>query len=226
MTGTSNTYNFSPPIGSIALNAFSRCGVKRTEIVAQHMEDAWMETNLLQANWGADGITWWTVELITLPMTQGVATYPVPANVVSVLDVYINNGSSNRLITNFSRTDFASLANPTEQGVPTVVWYDRLLAPTLTLWPSPDGNATYTLNFYAYTQIQDATAKEGGNAAIPYFWLDAFTADLAYRLSRHYAPALEAARKIDKQEAYATACKQVEPAAMFISPGLQGYFRP
>lgn len=222
---TSALYTFNPPIGSLALNAFSRCGVKRTELLAQHMEDSYMETNLLQADWAADGIIWWTVELVSQPLTQGVSTYSVPANVVSVLDVYINNGTSNRLIGNFSRTDYASLANPTEQGYPSVVWYNRALSPSLTLWPTPDGAATYTMNFYAYTQIQDAVAKQGGNAAIPLWWLDAFTSDLAHRLSRHYAPALEAARKIDKQEAYAKACKQVEPSAMFINPGLQGYYR-
>src|ERR1700724_4670258 len=121
----SGTYNFNLSLGSLALNAFSRCGIRRTELTPQHMETAYIETNLLQENWGADGITWWTVELLSQPLTQGVATYPVPANVVSVLDIYINNGTSNRLITNFSRTDYASLANPSEQGFPTVAWFNR-----------------------------------------------------------------------------------------------------
>lgn len=226
VTGNSNAYTFNPPIGSLALNAFSRCGIKRTEVTPQHMEDSYMETNLLQADWAADGIIWWTVELINQPLTQGVATYSIPANVVSVLDIYINNGTSNRLITNFSRTDYASLANPNQQGFPTVAWFDRQLSPSLTLWPSPDNSATYTMSYYAYTQIQDAVTKQGGNAAIPYWWLNAFVADLAHRLSRHYAPALEAARKVDRQEAYNTACKQVEPSAIGITPGLQNYFRP
>jgi hypothetical protein len=225
LMANSGTFLFNPPIGTLTLNAFSRCQIQRTEILAPHMENAWMEANLLQAAWGADGITWWTVELVTIPLVQGTSTYTVPANVVSVLDVYISNGSSNRLIFPFSRTDYASLAEPNEQGFPTVFWYDRALSPTLTLWPAPDGNATYTMSFYAYTQTQDATLRQGGNAAIPYFWLDAYTADLAHRLSRHHAPALEAARKMDRNEAYATACKQVEPGAMYVTPGLSGYFR-
>jgi hypothetical protein len=225
MTNNSGTYTFNPPIGTITLNAFARCGVRRTEISPQHMEDAWLEVNFMQSDWGADGITWWTVEKIDQPLTQGVATYNVPVNIVSVLDIYINNGSSNRLITNFSRTDYASLANPSQQGFPTVAWFDRLLAPTLTLWPSPDGSATYTMSYFAYTQIQDAAPRQGGTAAIPYFWLNAYVADLAHRLSRIYAPALEAVRKVDKEEAYARACKQVEPSAMHISPGLSGFYR-
>jgi hypothetical protein len=142
-----------------------------------------------------------------------------------VLDVYINNGSSNRLIWPFSRSEFASLANPQEEGFPTVFWYDRLLSPTLTLWPVPDNNATYTMSYYAYTQMQDATIAGGVNAAIPYFWLDAFVADLSHRLSRMHAPALEPARLADRDRAYSRAEKQVEPSDIYISPALVGYFR-
>src|SRR6185503_6514212 len=166
------------------------------------MENAWLESNLLQADWGSDGITWWTVELVTVPLVAGQATYTVPANIVSVLDLYINNGSQNRLIFPFSRTDYASLAVPSQTGFPTTFWWNRLIPPTITLWPVPDTNATYTMSYYAYTQMQDATFRQGGNANIPYFWLDAYTADLAHRLSRHHAQPLEAIRLADRDRAY------------------------
>lgn len=227
---TSGTYNFNPPIGSLALTAFSRCQVKRTEVLAEHMQNAFMETNLLGSDWGADGITFWTVQLVTQPLTEGVATYTVPANALSVLDVYINtggatsSGATNRLITAFGRTDFASLGNPNTQGFPTSFWNARTIPQTLTLWPVPDGSATYTMYYYIYTQMQDAVLRNGGNAAVPYYWLDAYVADLSHRLSRHHAPQFEAVRKQDKIEAYARACKQVEPSPLFITPILQDYF--
>jgi hypothetical protein len=221
----SGTYNFNPIIGELTLTAFSMIGVKRTEILAEHMANAYMECNLMQADWGADGITFWTVTQVSQPLTQGTATYSVPTNTIAVLDVYINNGSSNRLIFPFSRTDYASLAEPNEQGFPTVFWWDRLLSSTITLWPVPDNNATYTMVYYVYQQIQDAVLRQGGNAAVPFFWLDAYVADLAHRLSRHHAPALEAVREQDKIKAYANACKQVEKSDIYITPGLGGYFR-
>lgn len=189
------------------------------------MEDAYNECNLMQASWGADGITFFTVLKQDVPLTQGTSTYTVQANAVSVLDLYINNGSSNRLILPFSRTDFASLAIPNQQGFPTSFWWDRVIPSTITLWPVPDGNATYTMTYYYYTQIQDANIKQGGNAAIPYFWLDAYVADLAHRLSRIYAPTLEQLRKVDKDEAYARACKQVETSPLYVTPGLSSYYR-
>jgi hypothetical protein len=220
----SGTYTFNPPIGSLALNALSRCQVKRTEVGPQHMDDAFLETNLMQADWAADGITFWTVSLITQALTQGVATYNVPANAITVLDVYVNNGTSNRLLFPFSRTDYASLAEPSEQGFPTSFWQNRTLTQTLTLWPVPNGAANYTMSYYVYTQPQDAVLAQGGNAAIQYWWLDAFTAGLAHRLSRHYAPTLEAIRKTDATEAYNKASKQVEVVPLYITPGLSGYF--
>ena len=226
---TSDSYSFNPSIGSLALTVFGRCQVRRTEITPQHMEDLYQEANLLQAAWSSDGIIWWTVEQVNQQLTAGAGTYGIPKNTVSVLDVYIspNNGQSgqNRLILPFSRTDYASLANPSMQAFPTSFWWDRALVPTITLWPVPDNSTTYQMTYYIYTQPEDALLPNGGQAAIPYWWLDAYVAGLAHRISRIYAPALEAARKVDSAEAYAIACKQVENSPIYISPGLAGYFR-
>jgi len=213
----------------MALNAFARCGVRRTEITPQHMSDVFMEANLLQSDWSADGIIWFTVELIQQPLTAGSPTYALPTNTVAVLDVYIspNNGESgqNRLITPFSRTDYASLANPTTPGFPTSFWWDRAIAPTITLWPVPDTATTYLMSYYIYTQPEDAVLRGGGQAQVPYWWLNAYVADLAHRLSRIYAPEREAQRLVDRDRAYQTACKQVENVPLYITPGLAGYFR-
>ena len=227
---TSDSYSFSPALGSMTLSAFARCGVRRTELTATHMEDAYLEANYLQSDWSSDGILWWTVELVKQPLITGQPTYLLPTNTVSVLDVYIspNNGQSgqNRLILPFSRTDYASLANPTQQAFPTSFWWDRALTPTITLWPVPDNSTTYLMSYYIYTQPQDAILRSGLKPALPYWWLNAYVADLAHRLSRIYAPTLEAARKVDKDEAYGRAIKQTENAPIYIQPGLSGYYRP
>jgi hypothetical protein len=226
---TSNQFSYNPALGSLVLQAFARCQVRRTELTQTHMEDAYNEANLLQSDWSADGVLFWTVELVQQQLTAGSPSYGIPSNTVSVMDVFIapNNGQSgqNRLITPFSRTDYASLANPTQQGFPTSFWYNRALTPTITLWPVPDDSTTYLMSYYVYTQPDDAVLRDGKQAAIPYWWLNAYVADLAHRLSRIYAPQLEAQRKLDRDEAYQRACDQVEPAPIYVSPGLQGYYR-
>lgn len=223
---TSGTFTFNPVIGSMAVSAFSRCGIRRTELLPQHMEDAYLETNYMQTAWANAGVTLWTVDQQTIPLIQGTATYNVPADTVMILDLYIViSTGNNRLILPFSRTDYASLANPNQQGVPTSFWFDRIAAPTITFWPVPDGNEV-SATYWRYRQIQDANIRQGGNAEIPYLFLDAFVAGLAHRLSRIYAPALEQQREIDSDKAFALASKQnVENVPMYITPGLSNYFR-
>jgi len=57
-------------------------------------------------------------------------------------------------------------------------------------------------------------------------WMDAFTAGLAARLARIYAPQLEQLRKQDADEAWNLAMTQDEEnVALRMQPGLSGYFR-
>lgn len=229
MAPSSGTFAFSPNIGEIALNALSRIQIKPPAIEQQHMFQMRMEANLLQADWANQGITLWTVDLQTIALTQGVATYDIPPETVMILDAYVSVDSPalNRFITPFSRTDYASLSYPTQQGFPTSFWFDRTIAPTITLWPTPDGNATYILNYYRYRQIQDAVSAGGLTPEVPYLALDAWSAGLAHRLSRHFAPALEQLRKSDAAEAFAIFSRQyVENVPLYITPAISGYYRP
>lgn len=222
---TSGTYNFAPVIGDLFLSAFARIGIRRTAVVQEYIADARNEANFLQAEWVNKGVSLWTVDLVTIPLVQGTATYAVPPDTIMVLDLYVNNGSQNRLILPFSRTDYASLANPTQQGFPTSFWYDRTINPTVTFWPVPDGS-TYTVSYYRYRQIQDAKSANGTQPEIPYIFLDAFVAGLAHRLARIYKPELEAARKADAVEAWQTANTQdVENVGMYVTPVMDSYYR-
>lgn len=227
---TSGTYSYDPTLGALFLSAFGRIQVKRTELTPQHIADAKQEANLQQVEWSNQGVLLWTQDTQTFTMTAGVATYTVPASTVMVLDLFVtpNNGQSgqNRLIMPFSRTDYASLANPTQQGFPTSFFYLRTVAPTLTFWPVPDNNTTYSCTYWRYRQIQDAESAQGGNAELQYLFLDAYVAGLAHRLSRYYAPQFEQQRGADYEKSFSVAMKQnVENVPLYINPGLAGYFR-
>jgi hypothetical protein len=224
---TSGTYNFGPELGSLFLNAFSRIQVKPPSIVAQHMFDARLEANLLQAEWVNSGLELWLEDTQTINLISGTATYNVPANTIMILDLYVTpTGGSNRLLLPFSRTDYASLATPLQQGFPTSFFFLRTVNPTITFWPTPDSANTYVVTYWRYRQIQDAVPGQGGNADLQYRFLDAYTAGLAHRLSRHYAPALEQQRKADYDIAFGLAMKQdTENVGLYITPGLASFFR-
>lgn len=224
---TSQSYNFAPSLGEVVLNAFARIQVRRTELEVSHMQDARNEANFLLAKFANErGVNLWAVDLQSVPLIQGQATYSVPGETVMMLDAYISVGTIDRMIFPVSRSEYASYSNKTTQAFPTVFWFDRLISPTFTLFPVPDGNGPYTLRYYRVRQPQDADYALGQNIEIPYLWLDAFAAGLAHRLSRIYSPQLEQIRKMDADEAWNLAATQnTENVPMMIIPSLGGYYR-
>ena len=227
---TSATYNFNPSLGELALYVLNMVGVRNTAITQEHMFTLRMAANLTQARWSAKGVNLWAVDLQSVALVQGQATYAVPANTIVMLDAYVVQGQgsalTNRLILPISRTEYASYANPTQQGFPTTYWFDRLLAPTVTLWPVPDGNEG-TLNYYRVRQIQDAVLTDAATPEMPVYFLDAFAMELAWRLAIIWAPDKAPGLKTLAEDAYNDAAAQnIETAQIYISPMVGGYFRP
>lgn len=227
---TSGTFNFNPSLGECVIYALNLCSLRGTSILQEHMESARMATNMMLGRWSSQGVNLWAVDLQTIPLVQGTATYSVPANTIVMLDAYVvqNSGGAaiNRIILPISRTEYASYPSPTQQGFPTTFWFDRLLAPTVTLWPVPDGNES-ALNYYRVRQIQDANFTSGQNVEIPYYFLEAFSYGLAQRLATIWAPDKAAGLKGLADEAYEIAAMQnIETSAVYISPMVSSYFRP
>lgn len=228
---TSGTYLFNPSNAEIIVQAFSRVGVKRPEILNQHLQDALMELNILFSRMDNMGPNLWTVDLQTINLVQGTATYSVPSTTIQILDAYIsiNFGTSTQIDTylyTLSRTEYASLSSKETQAKPSQYWYDRLISPTITFYPTPDGNGPYTVSYYRFRQIQDSLLPNGQVPEVPLRWVDAIVAGLAHRMSRIYAPHLEQIRKADADEAWNIAAAQdVENVPLNIIPGLGGYWR-
>lgn len=185
---TSNSYNFNPAFGDIVINAFAKCGVKRTELTAQHMSDAVNEANFMMSDWAGDGINLWQVQRATLDLVAGQISYSLPRTVVFLLDVYTSNTGSDRIIIPISRTDYASLAQKTQEGQPTSYWFDRTINPVLYLWPVLPQDAVGGLVYYYMGQAQDVDAQNGTQVDIPWYFFSAFAAGLASRLAVMYAP--------------------------------------
>lgn len=227
---TSSTYAFDPSFGEMALTAFARIGVRRTEITTQHLSDAALEANLVQVEISNLQPNLWTAELYPVTLTQGTATYPLPARMISPMAVYLtitqNGVSTDRIMTPISTYEYAALPDKTVQGVPNSFWYERTSAPQLNVWPVPDDNADYVIKLRILSQLQDAKLPNATTADIPYRWYDVFVAKLAHRLSRIYAPALEDRRLADAERAWQVASNEdYENTPMFVIPGLNGYYR-
>lgn len=227
MTSTSGTFNFFPSTGEIGLTAFGRIGVKRTAVTASHMAELRNAANFLLSEWSNQTPNLWEVGLTSTALTAGTASYSVTPQTVMILDMYISYGAPNvdRLIFPISRSEYAAYPDKTTQATPTVFWFDRLISPTITLWPVPDDVFTYTANYYSVRQTYDANLESAQNPEIPYRFLEAFTAGIAWKLSEIYAPQLEDKMHARYLRAWGIAATQdTENVPLYITPGIGGYF--
>lgn len=160
-----------------------------------------------------------------------VSTYSVDPNTVMILDAYVTNTQTgdniDRIILPISRTEYASYPNKEQSGFPTVFWFDRLISPTVTLWPVPfPTNGPTVFKYYRVRRLQDSALTNAQTVEIPYLWLEAFAYALAQRLAMIWSPEKVQMLQPFANEAYNIAAEQnVEQANQYISPQLSGYFR-
>lgn len=201
------------------------------------MVTARRELNLLLSELSNRQVNLWEVVRRQATLTQGTATYSVDANTIMILDasIVLNFGLSNesrRYIPPISRTEYLSFANQQTQAPPTTFWFDRLLSPTVTFWPVPDGNGPYTFDYFACTQMQDSNLPGGQTPDVPYRALAMLTAGLAYYLSLDYPPqgvdplAFQNSRLGEFNRAWSIfAAQDTENVPLSIQPGLSSYYR-
>jgi hypothetical protein len=215
-------------MGETVLYSYGMAGVPRTKLTQQHFTDARLATNFLMARWSAKGVNLWQVDSQVVNLVQGQSTYQVPSNTIVILDAYVSIASGNapidRLIFPISRSEYASYANKQQQGAVNVFWFDRLLAPTITLWPVPDGTAS-TLTYYRLRQTQDSVMAGGLNVEVPVYFLEAYALGLAWRLALIWNLERAGPLKSLADEAYNDAVSQnVESAGFYVQPTMNGYF--
>jgi len=177
----------------------------------------------------ANGVNLWAVDLQIVPLVQGQATYQVPNNTIVLLDAYytISSGAQeiDRIMTPISRSEYANYPNKQQQGSPTVYWMDRLLAPTVTLWTTPDGQQAF-FKYYRVRQVQDSNLQGGQSVELPVYFLGWYTYELASRLADIWAPERGAILQAKADKAWGIASRQnVETAQVYVSPMLNGYYR-
>ena len=224
----SKTWDFNPSLGSLLLTAFQRCQLRPTTLTAAHIAEGQKAANFILAEISNVQPNLWVVGLQTVPLLSGTGTYTVPAETVMILDLYVSYGtpSTDRYLYPISRTEYSAYPNKDQEGFPNVYWFDRLISPTITLWPVPDDNGPYIVKYYSVRQTMDAVMAGGKTVEVPYRFLDMYVSGLAWKLSELYAPMLEERLLARYERSKSIANTQdVENVAMYISPGIGGYYR-
>ena len=230
MIGSSGTYQFNPAVSDLIINAFSRIQIRSAELTAQHLADAAMECNLLASQFSNRNPSQWLMETPTIPLVQGQAVYNLPNRTIAIGIAYLTVGTGASAFDTpmgpISATDWGAISVKTTQGQPTTVVFTLLPTPTLTVWPVPDAGGPYLLSAQSFRQMQDVNPVNGQTLDAPYRFLEPFTAGLAARLARIYAPALYPIRKQDFEDAWTeSAMRDTQDVNLYITPALSAYMR-
>lgn len=227
---TSGTYNFDPSVGESVLYAFARCGVKRTEVTTEHLVNAKIAANMIQSDWANEQPNLWTVEEQVIPCVAGQKVYTPADTTILVLDAFLRidpggPGQFDYYMYPISRSEWAMFPNKTIEGRPTVYWFDRITAPTFTVWYVPN-DSTWELHLWTVNNFQDAELSGGKTLQIPYYFLKAFSDRLAAELAIIYAPERALPLMAVAEKSWQKAAQRnAEMVPLYITPSLSGYYR-
>lgn len=199
---TSGTSAFNLDLSEIVEEAFERCGSEMR--TGYDLKTARRSLNLLFADWANRGVNMWTFEQGQQVLTPGVATYPLPADTVDLIEHVVRTGAGNQAtqadltITRISVSTYATIPTKLSQGRPIQIWIERLDTPRFTVWPVPDNSQTYTLVYWRLRRIQDA--GNGVNTMdMPFRFIPAMIAGLAYYLSLKIPGAMDRMMALKQQ---------------------------
>jgi hypothetical protein len=218
---TSGTASINFDVIDLVEEAFERCGIEAR--TGYDFRTARRSLNLLLMEWANRGLNMWTIEQGTQLLVAGTASYTLAADTIDLLDVAIRTGSGSTqediTINRISQSQYLQMPAKNSTGQPVQFSVSRATAaPVVTFWPVPDTAATYTAVYYRLRRIQDASS--GANTIdVPFRFLPALTAGLAYMLSQKRAPEKIEILKMDYEETFQRASEEDrERASFFVYP--------
>lgn len=199
MATSSGTYNFQLTNGSIVMEAFDRIQIRPIAVDPHMLLSARISMNLELIDWENAGLEYWKIISGTIPLVVNQATYTLPANLVTLEELYYTSVNANgsgvnldRFMTPIQRTQYAQITNKLQQGIPTMYFLQMTIPQQVTIWqiPAPGQAApNFVLSYYGLQQMQDV-ANVGGTETpdIPLRAIDALCAKLAVRLCEKFGP--------------------------------------
>lgn len=179
----SGTATFNLEIQEIAEEAFERAGLEMR--TGYDLRTARRSLNLLAAEWANRGYNLWTVTEYAIALNAGQAEYSLPADTIDTLDHVLRStsGTTNDIVLRrLGLSSYAAIPNKQAPGRPVQVFVDRQIAPTITVWPVPT-NPNDQLVVWYMRRMQDTGSGGGNNMDIPFRFIPALIAGLAYMIA-------------------------------------------
>ena len=158
---TSSSTDFEPNVAEFIEEAFERCGLElRT---GYDLKTAKRSINIMLAEWANRGLNQWTIEQTTQALTEGTSEYSLNSNVIDILDMVVrrtvNSTQTDISIDRLSRSQYINIPNKNTKARPSQFFFDKLNAPVIKIWPSPE-NSTDVLVFNKIDTLDEPTLDE------------------------------------------------------------------
>ena len=215
---TSNSRDFDLDVAEIIEEAYERCGLEvRTGYDAR---TARRSMNLMFADWANRGVNLWTVRQATTTLTSGQATITLGADVVGLLEVVVRRSNTDFTVSKISRSNYLSQPSKTTEGRPSQYFFNRQIAPEITLWPTPE-NSTDQLVYYYVRRIEDADALVN-TMELPFRFLPCAAAGMAYYIALKKAPErVQLLKTLYEEEFQRAADEDEDRVSLKLQPDIQ-----
>lgn len=187
---TSGTTSFDLDILALAEEAWERASGGASELRSGYdLRTTRRSINLLTIEWANRGLNFWTIEEATVPLLTGVGNYALPTDTIDVLEAVVRQNSGitatqiDLSISRVSVSTYSTIPNKLTQGRPIQYWLDRQVTPAINVWQVPPDD-TYTFVYWRMRRIQDAGTQGNMTMDMPFRFLPAFVAGLAFLLAQ------------------------------------------
>jgi hypothetical protein len=224
MATYSGTTAFDLSIDEIATEAYERCGIEVRD--GWDMQTARRSFNILIAEWANRGLNLWTLKETSKALTATTielsgsdlfgSTATASAALIDMVQLIVVDGSNDFSTTQISQATYNDYTVKTTSGRPTQWYFERTILPKLFLYPAAD--KAYTLKYWALERMDDAGAYTN-NAQIPFRFIPALTAGLAFYLSQKKAPdRMQALKLLYEDEFKRAADEDGSRASLYLTP--------
>ena len=183
-----STYTFDLDLGDAVEEAFERAGSELK--TGYDYRTARRSMNLMFLEWQNRGLNLWTIKNASQSLTAGTSRYSLDAKVLDIVEAFIRTNSGNvsrqvdQNLTRISVKQYSHLTNKLTESKPLQFWLEKSdTVSSVNLWPVPDSNESYSLEYYYIERIADAWATGAANPEVPSRFLPCLVAGLAYHIS-------------------------------------------
>jgi hypothetical protein len=185
LTGTWPVFD----VVEIAQEAAERAGIDFRAGYA--LTTARRSLELLSIEWANRGLNLWTIEgPIIIDLTPGVEKYALPDDTVDLIEHVIRqyqsstgNTYTDLPVDRMTVSEYAAIPNKLASGRPTIIHIRRNIKPCVYVWMVPPASPVYQLVTWRLRRMRSVGAGGTGVPEIPWRFVPALIAGLAFYLA-------------------------------------------